>query len=275
MKIEELFNEIKLKKSFLCVGLDVDLNKIPPHLLSLKDPVFEFNKAIIDATHHLCVAYKPNMAFYESYGYKGWKSLEKTISYINKNYPKIFTIADAKRCDIGNTASMYAKAFFKKLNFNAMTVSPYMGRDSIEPFLAFKNKYTVMLALTSNESAYDFQTKNIGDKRLYEKVIEDSKSWKNSKNIMYVVGATKSEYFKKIRKIVPNAFLLVPGIGEQGGSLKEVCKHGLSEKVGLLINLSRGIIYAKNNREFANEAKVRAEEIQRRMAEILKDFINV
>jgi orotidine-5'-phosphate decarboxylase len=235
MKTNELINQIKVKRSFLCIGLDVDLNKIPKHLLKLEDPIFEFNKAIIDTTHDLCVAYKPNIAFYEAFGLKGWISLQKTINYINENHPDIFTIADAKRGDIGNTSAMYAKAFFEDLNFDSITVAPYMGKDSVEPFLAFENKHTIMLALTSNEGAFDFQILNVGGKELYKQVLETSKTWKNSKNLMYVVGATKAEYFTEIRKIVPDSFLLVPGVGAQGGSLSEVCKYGMNSNVGLLI----------------------------------------
>ncbi|ARV07633.1 orotidine-5'-phosphate decarboxylase [Polaribacter sp. SA4-10] len=271
MTTQQLVAQIKKKKSFLCIGLDVDLNKIPAHLLKEEDPIFKFNKAIIDATHHLCVAYKPNTAFYEAYGIKGWQSLEKTINYINKNYPEIFTIADAKRGDIGNTSTMYAKAFFKDLAFDSVTVAPYMGKDSIEPFLAFENKHTIMLALTSNEGAFDFQTKKIDGKEVYKQVLETSKNWKNSENLMYVVGATKAEYFKEIRKIVPTSFLLVPGVGAQGGNLQDVCKYGLSENIGLLINSSRGIIYASKNEDFANKAAIKAEELQKEMAIILDE----
>tara|TARA_R110001592_G_scaffold162550_4_gene395815 strand:+ start:1936 stop:2751 length:816 start_codon:yes stop_codon:yes gene_type:complete len=269
MTTEQLVAQIKQKKSFLCIGLDVDLNKIPAHLLNLEDPIFEFNKAIIDATHHLCVAYKPNTAFYEAYGIKGWQALEKTISYINKKYPEIFTIADAKRGDIGNTSTMYAKAFFEDLAFDSVTVAPYMGKDSVEPFLAFKDKHTIMLALTSNEGAFDFQTKKMGEKELYKQVLETSKNWKNAENLMYVVGATKAEYFKEIRKIVPTSFLLVPGVGAQGGNLQDVCKYGLSENIGLLINSSRGIIYASNATDFAQVAAIKAQELQQEMAAIL------
>ena len=269
MTTQQLVAQIKKKKSFLCIGLDVDLNKIPAHLLKEEDPIFTFNKAIVDATHHLCVAYKPNTAFYEAYGLKGWKSLEKTINYINKNYPEIFTIADAKRGDIGNTSAMYAKAFFEDLAFDSVTVAPYMGKDSIEPFLAFKNKHTIMLALTSNEGAFDFQTKKVDGKEVYKQVLETSKNWKNSENLMYVVGATKAEYFKEIRKIVPTSFLLVPGVGAQGGNLQDVCKYGLSENIGLLINSSRGIIYASKNEDFGNKAAIKAEELQKEMAIIL------
>ncbi|MGJ8746034.1 orotidine-5'-phosphate decarboxylase [Polaribacter sp.] len=269
MTTQELIAQIKKKKSFLCIGLDVDLNKIPSHLLKEEDPIFAFNKAIIDATHHLCVAYKPNTAFYEAYGIKGWKALEKTIQYLNTNHPEIYTIADAKRGDIGNTSTMYAKAFFEDLAFDSVTVAPYMGKDSIEPFLAFKNKHTIMLALTSNEGAFDFQTKEVNGRELYKEVLETSKGWKNAENLMYVVGATKAEYFKEIRKIVPNSFLLVPGVGAQGGNLQDVCKYGLSSTIGLLINSSRGIIYASNTENFAEIAAIKALELQDQMEEIL------
>jgi orotidine-5'-phosphate decarboxylase len=274
MTTEQLFQQIQTKKSILCIGLDVDLNKIPKHLLELEDPIFEFNKSIIDATYDLCVSYKPNTAFYEAYGIKGWQSLQKTIEYINTNYPEIFTIADAKRGDIGNTSSMYAKAFFEDLNFDSVTVAPYMGKDSVEPFLAFENKHTIMLALTSNEGAFDFQTKIIEGKELYKTVLETSKGWKNSENLMYVVGATKAEYFTEIRKIVPNSFLLVPGVGAQGGNLQEVCKYGMNDKVGLLINSSRGIIYASNQEDFAQKARKEALKLQQEMEEILKNRIS-
>jgi orotidine-5'-phosphate decarboxylase len=265
----QLIEQIHIKKSFLCIGLDVDLTKIPTHLLELEDPIFEFNKAIIDATHDLCVSYKPNTAFYEAYGLKGWQSLEKTIEYLNEKYPEIFTIADAKRGDIGNTSTMFAKAFLEDLNFDSITVAPYMGKDSVEPFLAFENKHAIMLVLTSNEGAFDFQTKNIEGKELYKVVIETSKSWKNSHNLMYVVGATKAEYFTEIRKIIPDSFLLVPGVGAQGGSLQEVCKYGMSENVGLLINSSRGIIYASNGTDYAEKAREEALKMQLEMKEIL------
>ena len=269
MTTTQLIEQIQIKKSFLCIGLDVDLTKIPQHLLELEDPIFEFNKALIDATHDLCVSYKPNMAFYEAYGIKGWQSLEKTINYLNEKYPEIFTIADAKRGDIGNTSTRYAKAFLEDLNFDSITVAPYMGKDSVEPFLAFENKHAIMLALTSNEGAFDFQTKNVDGKELYKVVIETSKSWKNSKNLMYVVGATKAEYFTEIRKIIPDSFLLVPGVGAQGGSLQEVCKYGMSKNVGLLINSSRGIIYASNGKDFAEKAREEALKMQLEMKEIM------
>lgn len=270
MTTKQLIEQIKIKKSFLCIGLDVDLNKIPQHLLKEEDPIFAFNKAIIDATHHLCVAYKPNTAFYEAYGIKGWKSLEKTIQYLNQNHPEIFTIADAKRGDIGNTSSMYAKAFFEDLAFDSVTVAPYMGKDSVEPFLAFENKHTIMLALTSNQGAFDFQTKTVEGKELYKQVLETSKTWENSQNLMYVVGATKAEYLADIRKIIPNSFLLVPGVGAQGGNLQDVCKYGMTDTVGLLINSSRGIIYASNSEDFAQAAAQKAEVLQKDMEVILK-----
>ena len=270
MTTAQLIKQIKVKKSFLCIGLDVDLNKIPKHLLAFEDPIFEFNKAIIDATHHLCVSYKPNTAFYEAYGLKGWKSLEKTIQYLNTNYPEIYTIADAKRGDIGNTSTMYAKAFLEDLAFDSVTVAPYMGKDSVEPFLAFKDKHTIILALTSNKGAFDFQTLETNGQELYKQVLETSKTWENSENLMYVVGATKAEYFKEIRKIIPNNFLLVPGVGAQGGNLQDVCKYGMSDNVGLLINSSRGIIYAGNDENFAQAAANKALELQHQMKEILK-----
>ena len=270
MTTQQLIEQIKLKKSFLCVGLDVDLNKIPASFLELEDPIFEFNKAIIDATHDLAVAYKPNTAFFEAYGIKGWISLQKTINYINENYPNIFTIADAKRGDIGNTSSMYAKAFFEDLNFDSITVAPYMGKDSVEPFLAFEDKHTIMLALTSNEGAFDFQTLDVDGTELYKRVLETSKTWKNSENLMYVVGATKAEYFTEIRKIVPDSFLLVPGVGAQGGSLSEVCKYGMNDNVGLLINSSRGIIYASKEADFAEKARAEALKMQQEMEAILE-----
>jgi orotidine-5'-phosphate decarboxylase len=269
MTREQLINQIKKKKSFLCIGLDVDLNKIPQYLLNEEDPIFAFNKAIIDATHHLCVAYKPNTAFYEAYGLKGWKSLEKTIKYLNDKHPEIFTIADAKRGDIGNTSSMYAKAFFEDLGFDSVTVAPYMGKDSVEPFLAFENKHTIMLALTSNAGAFDFQTKIVDGKKLYKHVLETSKTWKNASNLMYVVGATKAEYLADIRKIIPNSFLLVPGVGAQGGNLQDVCKYGMNKNVGLLVNSSRGIIYASNKEDFAEAAALKATDIQKEMETIL------
>lgn len=269
MTTHQLTEQIKKKKSFLCIGLDVDLNKIPQHLLQEEDPIFAFNKAIIDATHHLCVAYKPNTAFYEAYGLKGWKALEKTIMYLNVKHPEIFTIADAKRGDIGNTSTMYAKAFFEDLAFDSVTVAPYMGKDSVEPFLAFENKHTILLALTSNAGAFDFQTKKVDEVELYKHVLETSKTWNNSQNLMYVVGATKAEYLAEIRKIIPESFLLVPGVGAQGGSLHEVCNYGMTNNVGLLINSSRGIIYASNGEDFAQASAAKAKELQEQMESIL------
>ncbi|MDM1403317.1 orotidine-5'-phosphate decarboxylase [Myroides marinus] len=273
MTTQQLIEQIKQKKSFLCVGLDVDLDKIPTFLLKEEDPIFSFNKAIIDATHQYAVAYKPNIAFYEAYGIKGWMSLKKTIEYINENYPEVYTIADAKRGDIGNTASMYAKAFFEDMSFDSVTVAPYMGKDSVEPFLAFKDKHTILLALTSNQGAFDFQTKEVDGKPLYQHVLETSQQYENADNLMYVVGATKAEYFEEIRKIVPDSFLLVPGVGAQGGNLQDVCKYGLNKNVGLLINSSRGIIFASKAEDFAEKAGLEAKAIQIEMEEILNKMV--
>ena len=272
MTTKDLIQQIRKKNSFLCIGLDVDLTKIPSHLLSEEDPIFAFNKAIIDATAHLAVAYKPNIAFYEANGLQGWQALERTIKYLNLEYPEVFTIADAKRGDIGNTSKMYAKAFFEDLGFDAVTVAPYMGQDSVEPFLTFENKHTILLALTSNRGAFDFQTKKVDGKEFYKSVIETSKSWKNSENLMYVVGATKAEYLREIRQIIPNSFLLVPGVGAQGGSLSEVCTHGMTKDVGILINSSRGIIYASNKSDFATAASREAGKLQQQMASILNNL---
>src|SRR5690554_2497231 len=271
MNTQQLISQIKAKKSFLCVGLDVDVEKIPAHLLLEEDPIFAFNKAIIDATHPYVVAYKPNTAFYEAYGIKGWQSLEKTIQYLKANYPDVFTIADAKRGDIGNTSTRYAKAFFEDLGFDSITVAPYMGRDSVEPFLAFENKTTILLALTSNEGAFDFQTLSTEGTMLYDKVLETSKHWKISHNLMYVVGATKAEYFKEIRKIVPDNFLLVPGVGVQGGSFEAVCRYGLNKNIGLLINSSRAIIYATAESDFDEKAASEAQKIQLEMQQLLTE----
>lgn len=270
MTTEYLVQQIHQKKSFLCIGLDTDKDKIPKHLLKEEDPIFAFNKAIIDATHHLCIAYKPNIAFYEAYGIEGWKSLKSTIDYLNEQYPEQFTIADAKRGDIGNTSTRYARAFFEDLEFDSVTVAPYMGKDSVEPFLAFENKHTILLALTSNEGANDFQTKKIGRNFLYKNVLRTSKTYINAQNLMYVVGATKASYLSEIRKIVPQSFLLVPGVGTQGGSLKEVCYYGMNENVGLLVNSSRGIIYASNGEDFASVAAKQAELLQKQMETELK-----
>lgn len=269
MTTDQLYEQIQQKKSFLCVGLDVDLTKIPQHLLQTEDPIFEFNKAIIDATHDLAVAYKPNTAFFEAYGLKGWQSLVKTINYINEKHPEIFTIADAKRGDIGNTSTMYAKAFLEEMNFDSITIAPYMGKDSVEPFLAFEDKFAILLALTSNEGAFDFQTKTTGEEELYKTVLRTSQTWKGSENLMYVVGATKAEYFTEIRKIIPDSFILVPGVGAQGGSLQEVCRYGMNNKVGLLINSSRAIIYASKGGDFAEKAREEALKVQQEMQTIL------
>ncbi len=269
MKIENLINQIKQKKSFLCVGLDVDLDKIPKHLHKHEDPIFEFSKAIIDSTSPFAIAYKPNLAFFESYGLKGWNSLEKIINYINSNYPEIFTIADAKRGDIGNTSSKYARTFFETLNFDSITVNPYMGRDSIEPFLDYDNKYTILLSLTSNSGSSDFQFQLDNGKPLYLSVIKKSLSWKNKENLMYVIGATKAESLKEVREIIPNSFLLVPGIGAQGGSLSDVCRFGLNENCGLIVNSSRQIIYSDNSIDYAKKSAEISSLIQREMSEQL------
>ncbi|MEN8816359.1 MAG: orotidine-5'-phosphate decarboxylase [Nonlabens sp.] len=269
MTLSHLTTQIKNKKSFLCVGLDIDLEKIPVHLLQEEDPIFAFAKAIIDATHDLCVAYKPNTAFFEAYGVKGWQALEKTIQYLNENYPNHFTIADAKRGDIGNTSTRYAKAFYEDLNFDSVTIAPYMGKDSVEPFLEFKDKFAILLALTSNQGAYDFQTQTIDGKPLYQEVLKTASKYKNNERLMYVVGATKAEYLKEIREIVPNSFLLVPGVGAQGGSLKEVVKYGKNDQIGLLVNSSRGIIYASNGTDFADAARTKALELQQQMAGLI------
>tara|TARA_R110002012_G_scaffold146403_2_gene304653 strand:+ start:3145 stop:3963 length:819 start_codon:yes stop_codon:yes gene_type:complete len=270
MTTDYLVGQIRKKESFLCIGLDTDLDKVPKYLLQEEDPIFAFNKAIIDATHHLCVAYKPNTAFYEAYGIKGWQALERTINYLNINYPEIFTIADAKRGDIGNTSTRYAKAFFEDLGFDSVTIAPYMGRDSVEPFLAFKDKHTILLALTSNMGAFDFQTKMVDGKELYKQVLEISKTYENSENLMYVVGATKATFLTEIRNIIPDSFLLVPGVGAQGGSLSEVCKYGMSDNVGLLVNSSRGIIYASDKENFAQASAEKAKELQQAMSLELK-----
>jgi len=269
MTKEELFKQIQKKESFLCIGLDTDLQKIPTHLLDLEDPVFEFNKQIIDATHDLCVAYKPNIAFYESMGAKGWASLQKTLDYIPKD---IFTIADAKRGDIGNTSKMYAKTFFDTYNFDSVTVAPYMGSDSVTPFLDFEGKWVIVLALTSNQGGLDFQMiKDSEGIMLYQKVLEKVQTY--GQNIMFVVGATRAEALKEVRDIAPNNFLLVPGVGAQGGSLEEVAKYGMNEHCGLLVNSSRGIIYASSSKDFATAARQKALELQLSMSEMLKKHL--
>jgi len=257
-----LFQNIIKKRSFLCVGLDSEIDKIPAFLNKEKDPIFEFNKRIIDATHEYTVAYKPNVAFYECYGAKGWVSLEATVRYIKENYPSIFVIADAKRGDIGNTSKMYAKAFLENMPFDAITVAPYMGEDSVTPFLSYEDKWVVLLALTSNKGADNFQYHNEDGIKLFERVLSVSQKWGTINNMMYVVGATRAEMLKGIRKLVPDHFLLVPGIGAQGGSLAEVVKFGLNKKCGLLVNSSRGIIFADNSENFATVAGAKAKEIQ-------------
>ncbi len=278
MTQQELFENIKKKNSFLCIGLDTDIAKIPPHLLKEEDPVFEFNKQIIDATHDLCVCYKPNTAFYEMLGVKGWISLEKTIQYISKKYPDIFTIADAKRGDIGNTSSMYAKAFFETLNFDALTVAPYMGEDSVKPFLEYENKWVILLALTSNKGALDFQTARLvgresAEVHLFEKVIRTSKKWGTSASMMYVVGATQAEMLTDIRRLIPDHFLLIPGVGAQGGSLYNVAAYGMNKQCGLLVNSSRGIIYASEGEDFSFKAREEALALQKEMGQLLEEFL--
>jgi orotidine-5'-phosphate decarboxylase len=266
-----LFNNIVKKKTFLCVGLDSEFEKIPSFLLKFKDPVFEFNRRIIDATHKYAVACKPNIAFYESSGADGWRSLEATVKYIKKKYPDIFIIADAKRGDIGNTSKMYAKAFLENMAFDAITVAPYMGEDSITPFLAYDGKWVVLLALTSNKGADDFQYHNEDGIRLFERVISVSRKWGTIDNLMYVIGATRADQFNDIRRIIPEHFLLVPGVGAQGGSLREVAKYGMTNKCGLLVNSSRSIIYADNSKNFDNTAGEKAMEIQQEMEQYLAE----
>ncbi|HFA49526.1 MAG TPA: orotidine-5'-phosphate decarboxylase [Bacteroidetes bacterium] len=271
MKKKELTEQILAKKSFLCVGLDPDMSRLPKHLLELDDPIFEFNRQIIEATKDLCVAYKPNLAFYESQGVKGWQSLEKTLEIIPGN---IFTIADAKRGDIGNTSRQYAKAFFEKLNFDAITVAPYMGSDSVEPFLEFYGKWVILLALTSNKGSLDFQfAEQEKGEPLFEKVMKKAQTWGTSENLMFVTGATHPEKFAEIRRIAPAHFLLVPGIGAQGGNLSEVCRYGLNKEVGLLVNSSRGIIFAGDGVDFAEKARAAALQIQEQMAQVLTAFL--
>ena len=269
----ELVRQILQKKSFLCVALDVDLNKVPKHLMDEEDPIFTFNKQIIDATAPYCVAYKPNLAFYEAYGVKGLTAFEKTVKYIQENYPEQFIIADAKRGDIGNTSKMYAKTFFGEYKVDALTVAPYMGEDSVVPFLAYeseKKPWVILLALTSNKGSFDFQqTTDTEGTRLFEKVIVKSQEWGTPENLMYVVGATRGEMFKDIRKVAPTHFLLVPGVGAQGGSLQDVCQFGMTKDCGLLVNSSRGIIFADNTERFADVAAEKARELQSQMKEEL------
>ncbi len=267
MNKEELVKQIFSKKSFLCVGLDTDIKKIPPHLLKEENPIFEFNKAIIDATHEYCVAYKPNLAFYESSGIKGMQAFYLTIKYLKENYAQHFIIADAKRGDIGNTSSLYARCFFEEYDVDALTVAPYMGEDSVLPFLNYEGKWVVLLALTSNKGSQDFQmTEDSLGERLFEKVIRKSFSWGNENNLMYVVGATQGMMFEDVRKLVPKSFLLVPGIGAQGGSLEEVCRYGMTKDCGLLVNSSRNIIYASKDEDFASQAALKAKQVQTQMA---------
>ena len=273
MNRSELVNQIKTKRSFLCVGLDTDLKKMPEHLLKEEDPIFAFNKAIIDATADYCVSYKPNLAFYEAFGVKGLISFEKTIKYLKENYPNHFIVADAKRGDIGNTSAMYARTFFEEYDVDSLTVAPYMGEDSVTPFLGYQDKWVILLALTSNKGSHDFQlTEDVNGERLFEKVLHTSQNWGNADNIMYVVGATQGRMFEDIRKIVPNHFLLVPGVGAQGGSLEEVCKYGMNKDCGLLVNSSRGIIYASKGEDFAEQAAKNAKELQQQMDKELEKF---
>ena len=267
MNRQQLINEIITKKTFLCVGLDTDINKIPAHLKNEEDPIFAFNKAIIDATAPYCVAYKPNLAFYECYGLKGMLAFEKTIQYIKENHPNHFIIADAKRGDIGNTSKMYAQTFFEEYNLDSVTVAPYMGEDSVKPFLEYDGKWVILLALTSNKGSHDFQlTEDKQGERLFEKVLKKSQEWGTTENLMYVVGATQGKMFEDIRRMAPEHFLLVPGVGAQGGSLQEVCKYGMTKDCGLLVNSSRGIIYASTDTDFAEVAAVKAKELQEEMA---------
>ena len=271
MTKQELFEQILLKKSFLCIGLDSDISRLPKHLLQYEDPVYEFNRQIVEATRDLCVAYKPNIAFYEPLGAKGWRSLEKTLQLIPEN---IFTIADAKRGDIGNTSKQYAKAFFETYDFDAITIAPYMGEDSVKPFLDFTNKWVILLALTSNRGSNDFQfTRQEGGEPLFEKVMRKAQTWASPEKLMFVTGATHPEKFEEIRKITPDNFLLVPGIGAQGGNLQAVCRYGLNDQVGLLVNSSRGIIFAGDGEDFAMEAREAAMKIQQEMAQVLVPYL--
>lgn len=273
MTRKELIASIQRKRSFLCVGLDTDLKKVPAHLLQEEDPVFAFNKAIIDATAPYCVAYKPNLAFYESMGVKGWIAFEKTVAYLRENYPDQFIIADAKRGDIGNTSAMYARTFFEEMDLDAVTVAPYMGEDSVTPFLGYEGKWVILLALTSNKGSHDFQlTEDAQGEKLFEKVLRKSQEWAGNDQMMYVVGATQGKAFEDIRRIAPNHFLLVPGIGAQGGSLEEVCKYGMTSECGLIVNSSRAIIYADATEGFARVAGEKAREVQAQMAQELDKY---
>lgn len=273
MTRKELIASIQRKRSFLCVGLDTDLKKVPAHLLQEEDPVFAFNKAIIDATAPYCVAYKPNLAFYESMGVNGWIAFEKTVSYLRENYPDQFIVADAKRGDIGNTSAMYARTFFEEMDLDAVTVAPYMGEDSVTPFLGYEGKWVILLALTSNKGSHDFQlTEDAQGEKLFEKVLRKSQEWAGNDQMMYVVGATQGKAFEDIRRIAPNHFLLVPGIGAQGGSLEEVCKYGMTSECGLIVNSSRAIIYADATERFAQVAGEKAREVQAQMAQELDRY---
>ena len=266
MNKQELVKQIKEKRSFLCVGLDSDIKKLPACVMNSEDPVFEFNKAIIDATAPYTVAYKPNLAFYEATGVKGWISLEKTVKYLKENYPEIFIIADAKRGDIGNTSSLYARSFFEEMNVDALTVAPYMGEDSVSPFLAYEGAWVIVLALTSNPGSHDFQlTKDENGEMLFEKVLRTSQKWGSDENMMYVVGATQGKSFENVRNIVPNHFLLVPGVGAQGGSLEEVCRYGMNSECGLLVNASRAVIFADSSEDYAKVAGEKARDYQQQM----------
>ena len=275
MTKQQLFDNILRKQSFLCVGLDTDVDKIPECLFDESDdPIFEFNKRIIDATADLCVAYKPNLAFYESLGLEGWDVLERTVEYIRNRYPDQFIIADAKRGDIGNTSAMYARTFFEELDIDAVTVAPYMGEDSVTPFLGYDNRWVILLALTSNKGSHDFQlTEDAQGERLFEKVLRKSQEWAGNEQMMYVVGATQGRAFEDIRRIVPDHFLLVPGVGAQGGSLEEVCRYGMTKDCGLIVNSSRGIIYAGKGKDYADAARQAALEVQRQMAKLLKPIL--
>ena len=271
MNKQQLIDNIRRKQTFLCVGLDTDIKKIPQHLLREDDPVFAFNRAIIDTTADLCIAYKPNLAFYECLGTKGWQALEKTVRYLREHHPDQFIIADAKRGDIGNTSAMYARSFFEVLKVDAVTVAPYMGEDSVTPFLGYDNAWVILLALTSNKGSHDFQlTADAQGERLFEKVLRHSQQWAGPDQMMYVVGATQGRMFEDIRRIAPDHFLLVPGVGAQGGSLEEVCKYGMTKDCGLIVNSSRGIIYADNTENFAAAARQAAQEVQAQMAVQLK-----
>ena len=273
MNRNQLFENIRRKQSFLCIGLDTDIKKIPAHLLNDEDPIFAFNKAVIDATAQYCIAYKPNLAFYESMGVKGWISFEKTIKYLKQNYPEQFIIADAKRGDIGNTSAMYARSFFEELDIDSVTVAPYMGEDSVSPFLSYAGKWVILLALTSNKGSHDFQlTADANGERLFEKVLRASQQWASADQMMYVVGATQGQLFEDIRRIAPNHFLLVPGIGAQGGSLEEVCRYGMNSQCGLIVNSSRAIIYASSGDDFAERAAEAASKVADEMKEMLEKY---